>query len=211
MGLENNTVLATIQTQPELQLPSPALYGRSEIIASAQESKAVRKAKQRILSLKDRGVIDQQVEVGEQALMHTKNGDVYTAVQTGDMHPLFIKADIAYDVSQPNEGCIITGTCLFGDHHAQAVTDTGKHISLVNKKQMDELNGDIITEIHTYQGMHPYEIDSLVRLGKAFSLIAPKRPRPGLYTYSKRGVLDVSVWSVSGRQDYASGTTALVH
>ena len=181
---EHEPVLATLTDLPHLA--NPALYGRSEV-RLIEGTKPVKKARKKLETMQQLGILSQTTAIHEQGLSHVKNGDVYVQIATPDHLRLYIRPDIMNESStSPQNICIVTGCCLFGEHHARAVTTAGDNISLVNRSQTANLNGGIIESVQTNPAVHPYELDTIIRLSAATQLITENTKSIPTYVHIPR-------------------------
>ncbi len=173
MSHETKTVLAQIQHETGIVLPSPAKFGRTEIVVADSSAKSVRKVKGKIDTLVTRGVMNSDICTDDQALVHVKDGAVYLGMSLNGNTPQYVHPQIVADSSESiDKLCVVTGTCLFGEYNARAKTDTGKNVSMVNKEELAKLDTDVINQLQIAQSFHPYEMDSIARLSGMFPYVA---------------------------------------
>ncbi|MFA9288637.1 MAG: hypothetical protein ACEQSA_02045 [Weeksellaceae bacterium] len=119
----------------------PAMYGKStlQMFEDAQDSKALRKVATKLQALRNLDVINNQTTIGTKGVLHHKNGDGYISV-SDKSNTFFIKPEIVQlPDAIPDDICIVTGCCLFGESNARGMMDTGKELSLVNSTDTNSL------------------------------------------------------------------------
>lgn len=146
-------------------------YGKTEG-QSVEGTKSIKKAKRKLESMVDIGVLSPVITITESGLVHTKNGDVYPHVLNG-RKSMYLRPDVFKKEfqNQITDLSVITGCCLFGEQHAQGITNKGRVISLVNKNHTNSLENEELIAIQTQQYLHLYEIDTITRIAQTMQIV----------------------------------------
>lgn len=209
------------------------LYGTKEVMfVNAEQVKPGRKMKSVIEGIQQAGVLSQQAEIGPDALLHGTNGNpTFIRVRVSNAEWYIAANHISFDGTSVKRGkllpipdlipSLLTGVCLFGAYTAEGVTENGNRYQLADPLTIDTAT-EKVAQLNIDPWLHPYEADSILRLGNFMQSALTKEARTVSYhiprleyhlyglALKERGIIDdkqLEIW----RQEVEKRSAGIRH